>query len=227
MDTVVSAAWLAATRWRESATRLRARLRLRLCFFLELADAPREVVSHELLRAGEDLGLGLADGQAGDALELGELAILRLLELVLELLDVRLAVGDTLLSPLELGQAALGVVLAGVQALALMEDVLALPLELSLDVGAVLDGGLLGLELGFAAYRLGLLAGLRQHQLTGATCGGELVPGEGDEDEPRGQGPDDEADQDSHHVRHRSSSGRQSVSRGDTGSTRQQARTGI
>ena len=134
------------------------------------------------------------------------------LELLLELLDVRLAVGDPLLTALELGQAALGVVLAGVQALALTEDVLPLPLELSFDVGAVLDRGLLGLELGFAPERFGLLPGLGQHQLPRTACGGELVPGEGDEDEPRGQGPDDESDQDSHHVRHRSSSGRQSVS---------------
>ena len=43
----------------------------------------------------------------GDALELGELLVLRRLELLLELPGVRLAVGDALLAPLELGRAPL------------------------------------------------------------------------------------------------------------------------
>ena len=53
-EAVVSAAWLAATRCSASATRLRARrLRLGLGLLLELADAPRELVPDEFLRALE------------------------------------------------------------------------------------------------------------------------------------------------------------------------------
>ena len=59
----------------DQVARAPAGLRLRL--LLELADAPRELVPDELLRAGEDLGLRLADRQARDALELCDLAILR------------------------------------------------------------------------------------------------------------------------------------------------------
>src|SRR5262245_40296197 len=129
---------------------------------------------------------------------------------------MRFAVGDSLFPALEVGQAAFGLVLACVQSLALAEDVGALALKLALDVGAVLDGRLLGLDLGFAPERFGLLPGFGDDQLPRTARGSELVARERDQDEPRGQGSDDEADQDSHQVRHRSSSGRQSVPPGWT-----------
>ena len=53
-ETVVSAAWLAATRWSASATRLRARRFDSVAgLLLELADAPGELVADEVLRALE------------------------------------------------------------------------------------------------------------------------------------------------------------------------------
>ena len=55
-ETVVSAAWLAATRWSASATRLRARrFASALRLLLHLADAARELVADELLGALEQV----------------------------------------------------------------------------------------------------------------------------------------------------------------------------
>src|SRR5439155_22769400 len=75
----------------------RAAPRLRLGLLLELPHPARELVTDELLRAREHLRLRLVDGETGDALELVQLALLRRLQLLLELLGVRLAVGDSLL----------------------------------------------------------------------------------------------------------------------------------
>src|SRR5436190_6077450 len=148
--------------------------RLDLRLLLELTDAPSEIVPDELFGARQDLVLRLAHGQPGDPLELRELAVLRLLELFLELLDVSFAVGDSLLAPLDVDQPALALVLARVEPLTLAEDVGPLPLQLALDLGAVLDRGFLRLELGLAAERLRLLTGLGDQQLPRATCGREL-----------------------------------------------------
>jgi hypothetical protein len=76
----------------------RAALCLRLGFLVELADAPCEVVANELLGLFEQARLGLVDGHPGDPLQFFELALLRLFEVVLELLDVHLTVGDALLA---------------------------------------------------------------------------------------------------------------------------------
>ena len=77
-ETVVSAAWLAATRWSASATRLRARrFGLGLRLLLDLPDAPRQLVADELLGRARAAAPCLVDGHPGDPLELGELAVLR------------------------------------------------------------------------------------------------------------------------------------------------------
>ena len=70
----------------------------RLRLFVELAHAACQVVADELLGLLEEARLRLVHGHAGDALELGELTLLRLFEVVLELLDVHLAVRDALLA---------------------------------------------------------------------------------------------------------------------------------
>src|SRR5207237_2061875 len=77
------------------------RLPLRLAprLFLELAHAARELVAHEILRALEQVGLRLAGRHPRDPLERRELLLLRVLEVLLELLPVRLPVGDPLLAP--------------------------------------------------------------------------------------------------------------------------------
>src|SRR5581483_8036264 len=128
--------------------------RICLRFLLELADTAGQFVPDELLGTRQDLRLGLPDREAGDPLELGDLAVLGLLALLLELLDVSLAIGDALLPAFELEQAAVEVVLARVEPLALAEDVAPLALELALDLGAVLDGSFLGFQLGFPAQGL-------------------------------------------------------------------------
>ena len=92
--TVVSAAWLAATRCSASATRFRARrFDSARASSSSIADAAREVVSNELFAALSRCRLRLLDRHAGDALDLRLLRCLRLLQLFLELLEVHLAVG--------------------------------------------------------------------------------------------------------------------------------------
>ena len=73
-ETVVSAAWLAATRWRASATRLRARRRASDCassssWRTRRASSWRTSSSERV----EDLRLRLVHGHAGDALQLDRL----------------------------------------------------------------------------------------------------------------------------------------------------------
>ena len=106
-ETVVSAAWLAATRWSASATRLRARRLASDCASSSICRTRRasswRTSSSERC---QHLGLRLVDGHPGDALELDELLLLRRLQLLLELAGVHLAVGDSLLAPVELGRAA-------------------------------------------------------------------------------------------------------------------------
>src|SRR5439155_7124341 len=80
--------------------------RLGLGFFVELADTPRQLVPYHLLGPGQHLRLGVCDRQAGDALELVELSLSRRLQLLLELLDMHLAVRDALLAPFEFALAA-------------------------------------------------------------------------------------------------------------------------
>ena len=79
-------------------------LRFRLGFFLELADPAGEVVLDELLGALEQRRLRLVDGHAGDPLQLGELLVLRSLQVLLQLSDVRLAVAQPLLATVQLLQ---------------------------------------------------------------------------------------------------------------------------
>src|SRR5439155_20894767 len=123
----------------------------------EPAHTSGELVPDELLRSRQDLGPRLAHGQSRDSLELGELPILRLFELVLELLDVRLPIGDSLLAAFEFELTPVDVVLPRVQPLAFPEGVGALALQLVLDLGAMADRRLLGLQISLATQRLGLV----------------------------------------------------------------------
>src|SRR5258706_15805183 len=62
-----------------------ASFRLRLRLLLQHPDATRELVADELFSTLQQMRLRFLEGQAGDALELGLLVELRLLQLVLEL----------------------------------------------------------------------------------------------------------------------------------------------
>ena len=134
----------------------RAPLRLRLRLLLVLAHAPRELVPDQVLGALEQHRLRLADGHARDRLEQVQLALVRLLQLQLQLLRVRLAVGDALLAALQLGSLPLELVLARQQPLLALLQPPALVVELALEVGADLDRLLARLDLRLAPDGLGL-----------------------------------------------------------------------
>jgi hypothetical protein len=145
METVVSAAWLAATRWRASATRL----------LLHLPHHPRHLVANELLGALQDVPLRLLDGEAGDPLELLDLLLPRGLGLLLHRLEVRFPVGEALLAALELRQLAVDLLFPGEHALLDLDDLAPLLPQLVLDFGAELERLLARFHLGLAADRLG------------------------------------------------------------------------
>ena len=91
--------------------RPRAPSRLGPRLLLLLADAPGELVADQILRALEQVVLRLRDRQPGDALELRQRLVLGRLELFLQLLDVRLAVGEALLAALDARSSACELVL--------------------------------------------------------------------------------------------------------------------
>ena len=75
-----------------------APLRLRPRLLLEHPHAAAEVVADELLASLEQMRLRLLLRHAGDALQRRLLVVLRLLQLLLQLAEVRLAVGHALLA---------------------------------------------------------------------------------------------------------------------------------
>src|SRR5258706_13382 len=108
--TVVSAVWLPATRCRASPTSARGRRRPPVrAPFPHRRDVACELVPDEVFGALEYLLAGLAQRHAGDSLQFVQRALLDRLQVVLQLLEMRLAVGRALLPPLELDQLALDV----------------------------------------------------------------------------------------------------------------------
>src|SRR5206468_2468963 len=97
--------------------------------------------------------LRLGDAHAADPLELLELTLFRLFQLVLELLDVHLAVGEALIAALELLLPALGLVFAGQETFLDLRHPCALFSDLALDLGSETDGLPRRLDLGPAAER--------------------------------------------------------------------------
>ena len=138
----------------------RAPLRLRLRLLLEHADAARELVPDQLLAALEQMRLRLLQRQAGDALELGLLGDLRLLQLVLELAEMDLAVGEALILPRQLDELPLDLLFLREHALLDLQHRLAAVGELGVDLRAQLDGLLARLDLRLAAERLGFALGV-------------------------------------------------------------------
>ncbi len=135
-----------------------ATLRLALRLLVQLAHAAGEIVPDELLRLGEQPCLRLGDRHAADPLELLELALLRFLQVLLELLDVHLAVGEALVAALELLLPALDLVLAGQDTLLDLRHSRALLSDLALDLGPEAHGLFARLDLRLAADRLRLHA---------------------------------------------------------------------
>ena len=90
---------------------------------------------HEVFGPFEQRHLRLVDGHAGDALELGELVLAGLLLLLLQLTEMRLAVGEALLAPRELRQLAVDFLLFGEHALLDLDDAGAVLHDLLVDLG--------------------------------------------------------------------------------------------
>jgi hypothetical protein len=129
---------------------------------LHLPHRAGQLVPDEVLGALEEVLLRLVDGQAGDPLELGERLLLRLLQLLLELLRVNLAIRDTLLAPLELGHLLVGFLLALQQPFLELHNLRSAIADLRLDVAAEPDGILARLDLRLAPHRLGLSLGVAE-----------------------------------------------------------------
>ena len=103
--------------------------------------------------------LRLCDGQPGDLLELYERFVLRRLQLLLQLLDVRLPVGEALVAALDLRRPACKLMLGRCDPL-LGSGGLGTPLaDLVLDLAPELHSLLAGFDLRLAADRLGLALG--------------------------------------------------------------------
>ena len=133
----------------------RPALRVGMRLLLELAHHPRQLVANELLRALEQLLLRLAGRQVRDLLERAQLLVLGRLQLLLELAYVRLAVGEPLLSPLQLAQLAVDLLLLREHALLDLQDLRALLRQLELELAAHLHRLLPRFDLGLAPDRLG------------------------------------------------------------------------
>jgi hypothetical protein len=132
---------------------------LRPRFLLLLAHAARELVADQILRALEQVALRLSHRQAPDSLELAERFVLRRLQLLLELLDVHLAVVQPLLATLDLRLLAHELVLGGRNLLLDPGGLRAPALDLALDLRTQLHRQLASLDLSLAPDRLGLPLG--------------------------------------------------------------------
>src|SRR4051812_40532060 len=138
----------------------RAPFRLGPRLLLEHAHAAREVVADELLTALEQVRLRLLQRHAGDPLELGLLRELRLLHVLLELAEVRLAVREALILARKLRELPLDLLLLREDPLLDLQHRLAAVRQLGVDLGAELDRSLAGLQLGLPAERLRLALGV-------------------------------------------------------------------
>ena len=164
--TVVSAAALAATRCSASATRLRARRFASAGgLLLELPDAPARARAGPAPRDSSRIRC-LASPVVSPEMRSSSrrCAVARLLQLLLQLLEVDLAVGDALLAPRELRELAVDVVLLLQDALLDLDDVVAPAAELGLELGAELDRLLPRLDLRLAPRRVRVAARLLEQQ---------------------------------------------------------------
>jgi hypothetical protein len=140
-----------------------ARFGLRL--LLHLTDTPGQLVADELLRALEHLGAGFVDRHPREALELGELLLLGRLELLLKLARVHLTVGDPLFPAVELDDLPLELPVLRGQPLLHPQRLRLTGVDVALELLPEPHGLLLRLQLGLAAERLGLAAGLLEQEL--------------------------------------------------------------
>jgi hypothetical protein len=113
-------------------------------------------VPRELLSTLEHVRLGVRLAHPRYPLELRELGRLRLLQVLLELAEMRLTVGESLVSPGELDELPLYLRFLREDALLDLEHLGPAVDELRIDVGTQLHGLLACLDLRLAPHRLGL-----------------------------------------------------------------------
>ena len=165
------------------------------CLLLHLPHLAGELVADEVLRAFEQLLARLVDGQARDLLERGEGLPLRVAELVLERLDVHLAIAEPLLPPLELGQPGVGLELLLEHALLDLGDLDAAVLHLALDLAAQRDGLLARIDLRLAANGLGFALRVARAALALVLGGSDARPRPAEEHDGRPDCPEDDSDE--------------------------------
>ena len=164
--TVASAVWLAATRWSESATSARARRRASERASSSICRTSRASSwrtrsferSSSCWRASWTVRPEIFSSDS-------EGVALRLAELLLQRLDVHLAIAESLLLPLELDQPRVGLVLLLQHALLDLGDLDPAVLHLALDLAAERDGLLARLDLRLAANGFGLAASVVEEAL--------------------------------------------------------------
>ena len=179
-----------------------APLRLGGRLLLHLPDASRELVADLLLGLGEDLLPRLAGRHRRDLLEESLLLVLEVLQVFLQLLEVDLAVGDSLLAPDQLGQLPVDVVLLREHALLDLEHLVAAAPQLALQLIANRDGLLARLDRSFTARRVGFVTRLLEQQCARAACGFETRARDQAQHGKRGEGADCKCDHDCHDNEH-------------------------
>ena len=140
----------------------RPALRLGARLVLERPNASRELVPGLLFPTLEHQRPCLGLRQPCHVLELGELGVLRVLELVLELADVLFPVGETLIATSELLELPFDLDLLRQDALFDLQHLRAPVGELRVDLAAQTDRLLAGLDLRLAPHRVALAACILQ-----------------------------------------------------------------
>ena len=170
-------------------------LRLGARLLLHLTDAPCELVPDEILGALEQAQLRLVHRHARDPLELGELLLACLLVLVLELPEMRLAVGEALLAPRDLRQLGVDLLLLGEHTLLDLDDPRAVLCDLTVDLRPELDSFLTRRDLGLAPERLRLALRVVEQELALLPRFAEPRLSEVADGDGSSQSPDDHPDQ--------------------------------
>ena len=177
----------------DESTCAAASVRSRL--LLHLPHLAGELVSHEVLRALDELLACLVHRQTRDLLERSERIALRVAELLLESLDVNLAIAEPLLLALDLGEPRVDLELLGEHALLDLRDLDAPILHLALDLASQRDGLLARVDLSLAPHGLGLALGIGEQPLAIRARDAHARARPRHEDDRRGDSSDDDSDE--------------------------------
>src|SRR5713101_5829987 len=169
--------------------------RLGARLFLELSDAPGELMTDEILRAFQEGELRLVDGHAGNPLELDELLLACVLVLFLELAEVRLAVGEPLLAPRHLRQFSVDLLFLREHSLLDLDDPAAVLRDFMIDLRPQLDRLFPGGDLRLPPKRLRFALRIVDHLLPLLLGRAEARLAERARRDCPSQSPGDEADQ--------------------------------